>query len=334
MNAATEANLKSQLLDRRHRLENAIADVGEAPDLTRLLLQVDSALERMDARSFGFCEVCKETVDDDFLEANPLIQYCLCRLSEQQQRALEKDIDLATRVQLALLPKQDLRFAGWEVHYRYEPAGPVSGDYCDAVTRENGDRTLLFMLGDVSGKGVAASFLMARLNATFRSLIDTGLPLDQLVERASRIFGETAIASHYATLVCGKASASGEIELCNAGHCPPLLLGGDEVAPIGATGFPVGIFASSGSSGSSPYSVQNVRLAPGDTLFLYSDGLTEARDERDSEFGVDRLRHFLHEHRALSARALAAACLKEQASFLGGAPRADDLTIMVVRRAV
>lgn len=328
MDAATEANIRSQLLDRRQRLENAIVDVGEAPDLTRLLREIDSALERMDTRSFGSCEVCKEAVDDDFLEANPLIRYCLCRLSEPQQRALEKDIDLATRVQLALLPKQDLSFAGWEVHHRYEPAGPVSGDYCDAVARGNGEGTLFFMLGDVSGKGVAASFLMARLNATFRSLIDTGLPLDQLVGRANRIFGETTIASHYATLVCGKASASGEIEVCNAGHCPPLLLSGGEVSPIGATGFPVGIF------GSGPYTVQNARLAPGDTLFLYSDGLTEARNERDSEFGVDRLSRFLRERKALSGRALAAACLKELASFLGGAPRADDLTLMVVRRAV
>ena len=75
-------------------------------------------------------------------------------------------------IQGELLPKQDFKFNGWEVSYRYEPAGPVSGDYCDLVSTESGD--LYFLIGDVSGKGVAASFLMARLHAIFRSLIMAG----------------------------------------------------------------------------------------------------------------------------------------------------------------
>src|SRR5438552_2535390 len=83
---AIAARLRDQLLDRRHRLEDTIAEVGPASDLMRLLKEVDSALERMEARVFGICEVCKETVAEDALYANPLIQYCLCLLTPEQQQ--------------------------------------------------------------------------------------------------------------------------------------------------------------------------------------------------------------------------------------------------------
>src|SRR5438876_894777 len=80
------------------------------------------------------------------------------------------------------------------------------------------------LLGDVSGKGVAASMLMAHLQAMFRTLVSTKLPLDQIPERASRVFCESTLPTHYATLVCGKASPNGELEISNAGHLPPLLV--------------------------------------------------------------------------------------------------------------
>lgn len=324
MDPSLESRLRDELLDRREKLVGVIGDVGSAPDLVRLLKEVDSALSRMDSRTFGRCQVCKEAVDDDFLSTNPLIQYCLCNLTPAQLQALQNDLDLAYQIQLALLPKQDLTHAGWQIHHRYEPAGPVSGDYCDVVTCDGGN--LFFLLGDVSGKGVAASFLMARLNALFRSLIDVGPPLQEIVERANRLFSENTVTSHYATLVCGRASPSGEIEICNAGHCPPLVVSRGEATPVGSTGFPVGIFAKG------PYSVQKVRLSPGDTLFLYTDGLTEARDPNDREYGLDRLSGFLRSRSGRTGRALAAECLADLASFLGGAPRTDDLTLMVVRR--
>lgn len=327
MDAVLETRLRDQLLDRRHRLESAIAEVGPASDMIRLLKEVDSALERMDARVFGVCEACKESVDDDFLYANPLIQYCLCRLTPEQQQALQNDLDLASRVQLALLPKQDLEHAGWQIHYRYEPAGPVSGDYCDAVACGDGiGGCMYFLLGDVSGKGVAASFLMARLSAMFRSLLEVDLPLQNAVEKANRLFSESTIASHYATLVCGKAAAGGRVEIANAGHLPPLVLSRGEVRTVSSTGFPVGMFSQG------PYSVQTIDLRAGDTLLLYTDGLTEARDSSDREYGVERLSRVLLDRGAGSTRAVAAACLSDLATFLGGAPRTDDLTLMVVRR--
>jgi len=222
MDAALQTNLRDQLMVRRQKLDEAVGEIGRADDLVRLLHEVDSALKRLDGGTFGRCEVCELSVDDSFLAANPLIQFCLCDLNEAQQNALQRDLDLASRIQWALLPRPGLEQAGWHVEFRYQPAGPVSGDYLDVVSK-NGEG-IYFLLGDVSGKGVAASFLMARLNALFRSLIDLNLPLKEIVQRANRLFSEGTIASHYATLVCGRATPDGRIEICNAGHCPPLLL--------------------------------------------------------------------------------------------------------------
>src|SRR5262245_27122172 len=174
MDTSTETALRGQLLDRRSRLQSAITDTGKAEDLVRLLQQVDEALSRMDGHGYGDCDVCSESIDEKDLVLNPLMRYCLCNLSPEQQRALESDIGLARRIQAALLPQQDVRVAGWDVHYRYEPQGPVSGDYCDLLTRQNHSSEVIFLVGDVSGKGLAASLLMAHLNASFRSLLDVG----------------------------------------------------------------------------------------------------------------------------------------------------------------
>ena len=224
MDAGTKAALREQLVDRRDRLRYAVEEVGEVEDLTRLLTEVDSALTRIDGGTYGRCEICREDLDAAQLVANPLARYCLCELSPDQQRALENDLGLATRIQAALLPEQDLRAAGWEAHYRYQAAGPVSGDYCDLLTGRDGDSDLYFVVGDVSGKGIAASLVMSHLNASFRSLIALGLPVQDLLDRTNRLLLESTIPSHYATLVCGRARRSGEVEICNAGHLPAFVV--------------------------------------------------------------------------------------------------------------
>jgi hypothetical protein len=104
--------------------------------------------------------------------------------------------------------------------------------------------SLFSAIGDVAGKGVAAAMLMSHLSAMLRTLITVGLPLSDLMERASRVFCESTLPMHYATLVCGRASSSGEIEVCNAGHPPPLLVRADEIERLDATGLPIGMFCS------------------------------------------------------------------------------------------
>src|SRR6185312_4933342 len=145
--------------------------------------------------------------------------------------------------QRELLPRRDALpkpLNGWEFAYHYQAAGPVSGDYCDLIQGDGGQT--YFLVGDVAGKGVAAAMLMSHLSAMLRTLISIGLPLPELMQRASRVFCESTLPTHYATLVCGRAAASGEVEICNAGHPPPLVIGRGQVTALSATALPIGMF--------------------------------------------------------------------------------------------
>ncbi len=318
--------LREQLLDRRQRLESVIAGSTEHAQLVQLLNDVDSALKRMDAGTYGICESCHEPIERERLTADPLLRFCLPHLTPDQQRALEEDLDLASHIQRELLPKQNLNYDGWEVYYHYEAAGPVSGDYCDVITQETDGAGLFFALGDVSGKGIAASMLMAHLRAIFRMLIAGGLPMHQRIERANRVFSDSTLSTHFATLVCGRAGVSGEVEICNAGHCPPLSVRRGAVASIEATGLPLGMFRSA------QYAANRFRMAKGDTLLLYTDGLSEALGRSDTEYGTARLSKVVTEGHALPPEGLVRACLEDLAAFQSGAAKRDDLSVMAIRR--
>lgn len=325
---ATAGVLRHQLEDRRARLQGAISANGAEVQLVQLLQQVDSALGQLGTDDYARCLVCEEHVDERDLLENPLMHYCLCELTPNQERALEHDLELARRIQAALLPDPDLKTGAWQAYYRYEPAGMVSGDYCDLWVRPNEPGTVYFAVGDVSGKGVAASLLMAHLQSAFRSLLGTGLPLAELVERINLQLLQATIPSHYATLACGRASDDGQIEIVNAGHCPPLVARSGVVEAVASTGFPIGIL------GDRPYEVTRTRLGEGDMLVLYSDGLTEARRSDGEEFGQRRIETLLAQRgQGIAPRQLVHALRADLTGFLNGSPRIDDLTVLALRRS-
>src|ERR1700730_13460962 len=304
----TTPDLRSELINWRERLEATAGNSTDTLQLSGLLREVTAAIERLTHEaSYGVCQVCHDSIGQAGMNADPLAKTCLSCFTPEQLSELEKDLDRAWLIQGDLLPKQNLKFNGWEVSYHYEPAGPVSGDYCDLVSLENGD--LYFLIGDVSGKGVAASLLMSRLHAIFRSLIGAGLGVSELVERANSLFAETTMRPYYATLVCGKASVNGTVEICNAGHCSPLLLQDGNISAIAATGLPVGMFCQE------RYSSTQIELGKGDRLLLYTDGLSEARDRQNCEYGDHRLTTLLGECHKLSAVELISRLLQDVSEF-------------------
>jgi sigma-B regulation protein RsbU (phosphoserine phosphatase) len=320
--APSENILRKDLSLQQQRLRTAL---GEREDerLVRLLAEVDQALARIDEGSYGICENCHDSIGEKTLAAYPLISFCIDHLSDPERQHLQSDLELAARVQSHLLPEPRLRAAGWEVAYRYEPMGPVGGDYCDLI-RANGDG-FFFLLGDVSGKGVAASLLAAQLHGLFRTLVALDLPLETMVERANRIFCESVLAGHFATLVCGHASSSGVLEFVNAGHPPPLLVSEGRATPLESGGHPLGMFCEG------DWRAEQIRFSPRQLLLLYTDGLSEAAAPSSEEYGSSRAARVAAGKHA-DAEALIAACLADVAAFRASAPRTDDLTVMALHR--
>jgi phosphoserine phosphatase RsbU/P len=317
--------LQNQLDERKRRLEAAIALAPQKAGLAGLLREVDAALERMNKGSYGICEECHESIEADRLMSDPLVRYCLDHLTGPQRAALQRDLDLASQVQRKLLPQAGLCHGSWVTGYHYEPVGPVSGDYCDLIPS---DGQLFFVLGDVSGKGVAASMLMTQLHALFRSLTGMSLPLTQIVTQANRVFCESALAGQYATLVCGQAKSDGEVEIHNAGHLPAIVVGRSGVHRVESTGLPLGMFPNG------EFSVTRLRLEAGDTMFLYTDGLSEASsaNHEDEEYGLDRVTRVAREQAAQPPAGLIAAFIDDLRGFARDSSPHDDLTLLAIQR--
>src|SRR5215471_14498017 len=125
--------MRQQLVERRDRVAAAISSAGPDRQLTALLREVDAALARFEAGTYGICEVCHDTVEPARLIANPLERFCIDHLSATEQRALEADLSLAAEIQRELLPRHNLQLNGWHFDYGYEPARMVSGDYIDII---------------------------------------------------------------------------------------------------------------------------------------------------------------------------------------------------------
>jgi phosphoserine phosphatase RsbU/P len=343
-----ESFLRTQLEERRKRLQTAVSEPSPDAALTRLLREVDSALERMDSGTYGICEACHESIEEDRLLADPLVCLCLDHLTPEQQRALENDLELAAKVQRTLLPPNDVLAAGWQFHYHWQPFGLVSGDYCDLIYSKDAAEEIWFLLGDVSGKGVAASMLMTHLHAIFRSLTSRGAPpaertlrpgtpvepppgnghlaLDQLILTANRVFCESVMAGQFATMVAGRASSNGQVEIVNAGHCPVMVVRSDGITRLPSTGVPLGMFCDGTAT------VQSVALEQGEGLFLYTDGLSEMCNPAGTQFGDERLGRLLAERGGATPEELVTACLRDVEEFSSGVSPSDDLTLMVIQR--
>lgn len=324
MATAEQTYLRTELQERRDRLHAALHSPGADASLSQLLNDVDAALTRFDRGTFGLCKTCHETIEADRLLADPLVQFCLDHLTQEEQRALESDLLLAARIQRRLLPQPGLTPAGWDVRYHYQPAGMVSGDYCDLLETESG---LLFMLGDVAGKGVAASMLMSHLHATFRSLAEAALPVDRMVEQANHIFCESTLAGQFATLVVGRGCADGSVEFVSAGHLPLLHIHAGGATPKDSTGMPLGMFCST------RFPLHRLTLAPSDSLLLYTDGLTEARNRAGEEYGLKRVHILAAGKGRTEPEEMISMYLTDLKRYGEGLKQTDDLTLLVVRRA-
>ncbi len=325
-NGITSEAMRAQLIDRKFRVHAAITEAQENARLVDLLKEIDAALERLDAGTYGICEICRGEIEEDYLRLDPLVRVCFGDLSDDQRKAIERDLEMASGIQAHLLPRNNVRHSCWDVSYHYEPAGSVSGDYCDIIRRSGDNGNTLFFVGDVSGKGVAASLLMSQLHAIFRTLVDSASGIEEMISRANRMLSEATHSTHFATLVCIEATTSGVIRICNAGHPRPLLVRDGRVSTIECASLPLGL------SYSGRYESSSLALEDNDLILLYTDGLTETFNDLGEEYGDDRIHSTVKALGTEPPRAVLDALVSDLRTFRGSAQRTDDLTLMAIRR--
>lgn len=242
-----------------------------------------------------------------------------------EKQRIEEELARAREIQKSLLPKLCPSGEKFLISALSIPSRQVGGDYYDFVTTQ--DDVLGFAIGDVSGKGMPAALLMAVLQASFNAQAQNRLPVRETVSRVNAHIARVTDADRFATFFYGELDLrSGNFTYSNAGHNFPLLIrAGGQVKQLTKGGLVLGVLADV------PYEEETVLLCAGDTLFLYTDGISEAQNETGEEFGEERLTRLLLEKRDLSPKDLLDVILAQVNEFTRGLAQYDDLTMVVLQ---
>jgi sigma-B regulation protein RsbU (phosphoserine phosphatase) len=250
------------------------------------------------------------------------------RLYEEEKALsnLKQEVRLVSRIQAELLPKGAPEVRGYQIAGRNIPAQMVGGDYFDFI-RVEPDK-VCFCLGDVSGKGLPASLLMANLQATLRGQTHRETTTSDCLKRCNTMLYRSTDPEHFATLFCGLLDLDKHtMTYCNAGHNYPFLFSkGTEPARLETGGIVLGILEDY------PFEQATVDFGPGDLLVVFSDGITEAINADEVEFGEERLLRLLEEHREDTPVGIIERTIKAVREHAAGHPQADDMTMVVLRR--
>jgi phosphoserine phosphatase RsbU/P len=262
------------------------------------------------------------------LEASTILENARLLEEERGKRHMEEELELARTIQQSLLPGK-LPQDGWLLACGSSVAShQVGGDYFD-VTKID-DRCWSVVVADVSGKGVGSALLASLLQgALIKSTSDPkGLP--RRIGRLNRFLLDRTGGEKYATVFYGLLDAGGVLSYVNAAHCPPLVARATgAVEMLEATGAPVGLLEDA------EFACGECRLASGDKLVIYSDGVTEAQNAAGAFFGRKRLRQLAAARASSSCRELHDAIQEAVAAFTEGAPQSDDVTLLALEyRAV
>ena len=274
-------------------------------------------------RPAGFSKLDRQILDAIASEAASILDNARLVDRERQRQRLEQEISFARDIQQALLPCHLRDFPHLAIIGTSSPCLAVGGDYFDVFPLS--DNRTAFLIADVSGKGLGAALLTTMLQGALSGTKMGADPADVFCH-INRFLCEHSEVGRYATMFFGILDPEGRLEFVNAGHLPPLLLRAGEVdEPFTEGGFPVGLIPEAS------YVASSVALHPGDTLVLYSDGVTEAMDPDHEMFGVSRLRELLVGKHEAPLETLKNSILESVQAFSRGASQADDITLLIAR---
>jgi serine phosphatase RsbU (regulator of sigma subunit)/pSer/pThr/pTyr-binding forkhead associated (FHA) protein len=240
-----------------------------------------------------------------------------------EKARLERELSLAAEIQRALLPEAMQSGPYFNVAASSIPCRSIGGDFFDYFNLADG--RFAFTLGDVAGKGPPAALLTAMIQGAFASQVTTTDSPAALMAHINRTLIRRAIQARFVTVMYGVLGADGRLTYSNAGHNPPILVGRDGVRRLETGGLILGLFPHA------TYEEETVQLEDGDTLIVFSDGVTEALNAAGDEFGEERLLPCVHEHRGSATDVLLDRILATVRNFAASAVQNDDVTALVLR---
>ena len=278
-------------------------------------------------RPAAFSKLDRQILDALAIEAASILDNARLVERERQRQRLEQELDIARNIQEALLPRGTRDFPHLSISGFNSPCHAVGGDYFDVFPMSD-DRTA-FVIADVAGKGLGAALLSTMFQGALTG-ITLGVDPARVFHQINSFLCAHAEVGRYATVFFGVLDRSGNLEYVNAGHPSPLLLRRGEVTePFTEGSFPVGLLPEAN------YTATRAILEPGDTLVLFSDGVTEAADPEEQMFGVPRLCKVLAGQQDAQIDRLQERVVAAIENFARGASQADDITLLFIRyRAV
>jgi len=274
-------------------------------------------------RPAAFSSLERQILDALAFEAASVLDNARLVERERERQRMEQQLSIARDIQQALLPREFRHCPHLEVTGMNQPCLTVGGDYFDVMDL-GADRTA-FLIADVSGKGLGAALLTTMLQGALSGMSIGQAPAD-VFAHVNRFLCAHSQLERYATVFFGILDTAGHLEFINAGHPSPLLLrGGRAESAFPAECFPVGLLPDA------TFQSYSITLRPGDTLVLFSDGVTEAMDPDEKEFGIARLKEASKGHENAPVEELQSLILAAVEQFTRGAQQADDLTLLLVR---
>jgi phosphoserine phosphatase RsbU/P len=275
-------------------------------------------------RPAAFSKLDRQLLDAFTDQAASILDNARLVARERERQRLEQEINIARDIQQALLPRNFRDYPHLSVAGCNFPCLSVGGDYFDVFPLS--DNRTAFLIADVSGKGLGAALLTQLLQGALSGMT-LGTDPARLFNHLNRFLCDHAEVGRYATMFFGILDEKGGLEYINAGHPSPILIrrsgNADEAFTEGS--FPVGLVPEA------EYATACVKLDPGDTLVLFSDGVTEAMDPKEDFFGMPRLKQLLTGHNETPLDELQKLVLEAVENFARGASQADDLTLLLVR---
>src|SRR5712692_1468585 len=274
-------------------------------------------------RPAAFSKLDRQILDALAADAASILDNARLVERERERQRMEEQLDIARGIQQALLPRDFREYPHLSVNGINNPCLAVGGDYFDVFPLS--DNRTAFLIADVSGKGLGAALLTTMLQGPLSGLT-LGTDPARVFNHVNRFLCGHAEVGRYATMFFGILDDEGHLEFINAGHPSPFLIRhGAAQEPFSEGSYPVGLVPEA------EYTASRLKLEPGDTLVLFSDGVTEAMDPDEQLFGITRLREVLTGQTECPLDQLEKCILESVENFTRGASQADDLTLLIVR---